>query len=94
MDRFCNALIQIREEIEDIKKGKYPEDDNMLVNAPHSLKEVTANEWTHPYSRELAAYPIDFLRSRGKFWAAVGRLNAVYGDKNLKVLSDDQYPHL
>ena len=82
IDRFCNTLIAIKEEMKEIGSGKMPKDDNLLVNAPHTVEEVSANEWTHPYSREQAAYPLPWLRLN-KFWPAVSRIDNGYGDRNL-----------
>lgn len=82
IDRFCNTLIAIKEEMKEIGSGKMPKDDNLLVNAPHTAEEVSANEWTHPYSREQAAYPLPWLRLN-KFWPAVSRIDNGYGDRNL-----------
>jgi glycine dehydrogenase len=82
LDRFCDALIQIREEIEEIVTGKADPKDNVLKNAPHSATVVAADEWTHPYSREKAAFPLPWVRSH-KFWPPVGRIDNPYGDRNL-----------
>jgi len=82
LDRFCDAMITIREEIRAVEEGRLPADDNPLVNAPHTLAEVTAEHWPHPYPRSQAAYPVDSLSS-DKYWAPVGRVDNVYGDRNL-----------
>ncbi|MDZ7784602.1 MAG: aminomethyl-transferring glycine dehydrogenase [Halioglobus sp.] len=82
LDRFCDAMIAIREEIHAVERGELTASDNPLVNAPHTLADVTATEWAHDYSRELAAYPVDSLR-RYKYWAPVNRVDNVYGDRNL-----------
>jgi glycine dehydrogenase len=82
LDRFCDALIAIHQEIQDVESGKLPADDNPLKNAPHTAQSVTASTWTHPYTREQAAYPAPWL-SEHKFWPAVGRVDNVYGDRNL-----------
>ncbi|KAJ3364898.1 hypothetical protein HDU91_002385 [Kappamyces sp. JEL0680] len=82
MDRFCDALIQIREEIKDVEEGKYPKDNNVLVNAPHTQQVVSSDTWDRPYTREQAAYPVPILRKQ-KFWPSVSRLDDTYGDKNL-----------
>ncbi|MEP5568471.1 MAG: aminomethyl-transferring glycine dehydrogenase [Halioglobus sp.] len=82
LDRFCDALIAIKQEIEAVQAGKLDEADNPLINAPHTLEDVAASEWEHPYSRELAAYPVASLR-RYKYWAPVNRVDNVYGDRNL-----------
>ncbi|MGL4564320.1 MAG: glycine dehydrogenase (aminomethyl-transferring), partial [Halioglobus sp.] len=82
LDRFCDAMIAIREEISAVQEGRLDAQDNPLVNAPHTLADVAASLWDHPYSRELAAYPVDSLR-RYKYWAPVNRVDNVYGDRNL-----------
>ncbi|PIA15437.1 glycine dehydrogenase [Coemansia reversa NRRL 1564] len=82
MDKFCDALISIREEIREIEQGKQSRDDNILVNAPHTITKVSAEEWSHPYSRQRAAYPLSYLRER-KFWPTVSRVDDAYGDINL-----------
>jgi glycine dehydrogenase len=82
IDRFCEALLQIRQEIDEVARGEADPQNNVLINAPHTLAEVTANEWSKPYSREKAAYPLGFVRT-AKFWASTGRVNGAYGDKNL-----------
>jgi glycine dehydrogenase len=82
LDRFCDAMISIREEIRAIEQGKLPQDDNPLKNAPHTADAVIANEWKHPYSRELAAYPVPGLHHI-KFWPPVARVNAALGDRKL-----------
>jgi glycine dehydrogenase len=82
LDRFCDAMIAIREEIRQVEEGKWPREDNPLKNAPHTIDACVANEWKHPYPRELAAFPAPWTRDR-KFWPAVGRLNNAYGDRNL-----------
>jgi glycine dehydrogenase len=82
LDRFCDAMIQIRREIEDVVTGAADPRDNVLKNAPHTAATVTATEWTHPYSREQAAFPLPFVRAN-KFWPSVGRIDNPYGDRNL-----------
>ena len=82
LDRFCDALISIRKEIQDIIDGKADPVDNVLKNAPHAAEDVTSDTWTHPYSREQAAYPLPYLRGH-KFWPAVARIDNPYGDRNL-----------
>ena len=82
MDTFCETLIKIKSEIEEIKNGKFDKIDNPIKNAPHTDLELASNEWKHKYSREEAAYPSKFLRSN-KFWPPVSRVDNVYGDKNL-----------
>ena len=82
MDTFCETLIKIKSEIEEIKNGKFDKIDNPIKNAPHTDLELASNEWKHKYSREEAAYPSKFLRSN-KFWPPVARVDNVYGDKNI-----------
>lgn len=82
LDRFIDAMIQIRHEIADVESGKLSREDNPLVNAPHTSMVVSATEWTHGYSREAAAFPLPSLR-RQKYWSPVGRVDNVYGDRNL-----------
>jgi glycine dehydrogenase len=82
LDRFCDAMISIRAEIQAIVDGKADRQDNLLKNAPHTASAVTADEWTHPYSREQAAFPLPFVRAH-KHWPAVGRIDNPYGDRNL-----------
>jgi glycine dehydrogenase len=82
IDRFCDVLLQIRQEIADIESGKADKDDNVLVNAPHPEYEVVADEWTHPYSRKQAAYPTEWV-AQTKFWCPVGRVDNGFGDRNL-----------
>ncbi len=81
LDRFCNAMIQIREEIRAVENGSLDKDDNPLKNAPHTAAEL-AGEWTHSYSREQAVYPLPSL-VEGKYWPPVGRVDNVFGDRNL-----------
>ena len=82
LDRFCEAMIAIRKEIQDVIDGKADPKDNLLKNAPHTAAAVVADEWNHPYSREAAAFPLPFVRAR-KFWPSVGRIDNPYGDRNL-----------
>ncbi len=82
IDRYCDALISIRNEIKEIEKGKADIDDNLLKNAPHTLQSVITDEWNHLYSREKAAYPLSYTREN-KFWPSVGRIDSAYGDRNL-----------
>ncbi|NNF02257.1 MAG: aminomethyl-transferring glycine dehydrogenase [Bacteroidia bacterium] len=82
LDRFCEAMISIREEIREIENGNAEKGNNVLSNSPHTISEVTANNWEYPYSREKAAYPLEWLRSN-KFWASVKRVDNAYGDRNL-----------
>jgi glycine dehydrogenase len=82
LDRFCDALIAIREEIQAVIDGAADPQDNVLKNAPHTAAAVASDEWTHPYSREQAAFPLPYVRAN-KFWPAVGRIDNPYGDRNL-----------
>ena len=82
LDRFCEAMIAIREEIQAIEEGRWSHEDNPLVMAPHTAGELTASEWNHAYSREVAAYPVRGIRDR-KFWPAVARVDNARGDRNL-----------
>ncbi|KUJ84996.1 glycine dehydrogenase (aminomethyl-transferring) [Microbulbifer flavimaris] len=82
LDRFCDAMIQIREEVARVERGEWPVDNNPLVNAPHTAEILTLENWPHPYSRTEAVYPLECLREK-KYWPPVGRVDNVYGDKNL-----------
>lgn len=82
LDRFCEALISIREEIQQIELALMDEKDNVLKNAPHTAQMLLKEEWEHPYSREKAAYPLAWIREN-KFWASVARVNNTHGDRNL-----------
>ena len=82
LDRFCEAMAAIREEIAEIERGSADRENNVLKNAPHTADMVTSDSWNYPYGREKAAYPVPWLRQR-KFWPPVGRVNNVYGDRNL-----------
>ncbi len=82
LDRFCDAMIAIRQEIEDVLSGKADKVDNVLKNSPHTAESVSATEWRHPYTREQAAYPVASLHA-GKVWPSVGRIDNPYGDRNL-----------
>jgi glycine dehydrogenase len=82
LDRFCEALILIRAEIQDIVDGRRPRTNNLLKNAPHTASIVTATEWNRPYSREQAAFPAPWVKSN-KFWPSVSRIDEAYGDRHL-----------
>ena len=82
LDRFCDAMVQIRAEIDEIVGGRVDRGDNVLKNAPHTAEAVSATEWHHPYTREQAAFPLPFVRAH-KFWPPVGRIDNTYGDRNL-----------
>ncbi len=82
LDRFCDALIQIRKEIREVEEGKADKVQNVLKNAPHTASVITANDWTLPYTRQQAAYPLPYVRD-AKFWPSVSRIDNAYGDRNL-----------
>jgi glycine dehydrogenase len=82
LDRFCEALIAIRQEIEEVVTGQVDAKDNVLKNAPHTAAAVASDEWTHPYSREKAAFPLPWVKAN-KFWPSVARIDNPYGDRNL-----------
>ncbi|HVD98861.1 MAG TPA: aminomethyl-transferring glycine dehydrogenase [Cytophagaceae bacterium] len=82
LDRFCDALISIRKEIEEIEKGQADKINNVLKNAPHTAKVVLDDQWNRTYSREKAAYPLPYVKA-SKFWPTVGRIDSAYGDRNL-----------
>jgi glycine dehydrogenase len=82
LDRFCDAMIAIRAEIQAVIDGTADARDNVLKNAPHTAAAVTADAWRHPYSREEAAFPLPYLRT-DKFWPPVGRIDNAYGDRHL-----------
>ena len=82
LDRYCDALIGIRDEIREIERGEANADDNVLKNAPHTVQMVTADAWPHGYSREKAAFPAPWTRE-SKFWPSVGRVDNAWGDRNL-----------
>jgi glycine dehydrogenase len=82
LDRFCDALISIKKEMDAIEKKQIDGTDNPLKNAPHTVGVITASEWNHPYTREEAAFPLPFV-SENKFWPSVGRVNNSHGDRNL-----------
>ncbi|WP_400193165.1 aminomethyl-transferring glycine dehydrogenase [Hymenobacter sp. B81] len=82
LDRFCEAMIKIRQEIREVEEGRADAKDNLLKHAPHTAAVLLHQEWTRPYSREQAAYPTDFAR-RFKFWPSVSRIDSAFGDRNL-----------
>jgi glycine dehydrogenase len=82
LDRFCDSLIAIRDEIRAVERGELDREDNPLKNAPHTMGEIGGDHWTHPYSRELAGWPKAWLRD-SKFWPTVARIDNTYGDRNL-----------
>lgn len=82
LDRFCEAMISIRKEIKEIEDGKFDKADNVIKNAPHTCKLVVSDDWKKPYSRQKAAYPLNWVRDN-KFWPSVSRVDNAYGDRNL-----------
>jgi glycine dehydrogenase len=82
LDRLCDALISIREEIRAVERGELDAEDNPLRNAPHTAAAVSADVWSHPYTREQAAWPAPWLREH-KYWPPVARIDNAYGDRNL-----------
>jgi glycine dehydrogenase len=82
LDRFCDAMIAIRQEIAAIGQGQASKADNVLKNAPHTVGEVSADAWSHPYTRDQAAFPLAWVRA-GKYWPPVKRVDNVFGDRNL-----------
>jgi len=85
LDRFVDAMLSIREEIRKVETGEWPTDDNPLKNAPHTQAEVAGSDWSHPYSREVAAFPAPWVFKRGKFWPPVARVDNSLGDRKLKL---------
>ncbi|MEM6458167.1 MAG: glycine dehydrogenase (aminomethyl-transferring), partial [Planctomycetota bacterium] len=84
LDRFADAMLGLRDEIARVERGDWPADDNPLKGAPHTAAAVTADDWTHAYPRDVAAYPDARQKLPGaKFWPAVGRIDNPYGDRNL-----------
>ena len=83
LDRFCNALLQIHEEIQEVARGEFPGDNNVLCNAPHTASVICSDEWNLPYSREKAAFPLPAQKKESKFWPSVSRVNNAFGDRNL-----------
>ncbi len=82
LDRFCNAMLAIRAEIDDIGSGRISIEDSPLRNAPHTMEDIMSSSWNRPYSRETGAYPAPWVRAN-KFWPTCGRVDNVYGDRNL-----------
>jgi glycine dehydrogenase len=82
LDKFCDAMLKIREEINLVAEGIFDKEDNPLKNAPHTAQSIISDSWNHNYSREAAAYPLPYLREN-KFWVSVGRVNNAHGDRNL-----------
>ena len=82
LDRFCDAMLSIREEIAAVERGDVDKANNVLKNAPHTAKDITSDDWNRPYSREKAVFPLEYVRAN-KFWPSVGRVNDSYGDRTL-----------
>jgi glycine dehydrogenase len=82
LDKFCDAMISISNEIKQIENNEMDKVDNPLKNAPHTCSEVTKDNWSHSYSREVAAFPFEQSREY-KYWPSVGRVDDAYGDRNL-----------
>ncbi|MFN8238162.1 MAG: aminomethyl-transferring glycine dehydrogenase [Chitinophagales bacterium] len=82
LDKFCAALVAIRQELDDITNGTTTQQDNPIINAPHTANEVIAANWEHTYSREKAAFPLDYVK-QAKFWPGVAKIDNTYGDRNL-----------
>ena len=82
LDRFCDAMISIRKEIDAVANGKADRQNNLLKNAPHTTRQIASEKWDHAYSREQAAFPAPWTREH-KFWPSVARIDNVYGDRNL-----------
>ncbi len=82
LDRFCEAMIAIRKEIQEIAEGKFDKTDNVIKNAPHTAKLVISDNWNKPYNREKAAYPLKWVKAN-KFWPSVARVDNAYGDRNI-----------
>ena len=83
LDRFCDAMIAIREEIRQIEAGQWPQDDNPLKHAPHTAASLLDSDWAHPYSREVGGALAQRVSGSVKYWPPVGRVDNVYGDRNL-----------
>ncbi|MBC7885017.1 MAG: aminomethyl-transferring glycine dehydrogenase [Saprospiraceae bacterium] len=83
LDRFCDALLEIRKEIDQVAAGDMDQHSNVLTNAPHTIKMVTSDTWTYGYSREKASFPLPYLKHGNKFWPTVARVDSAYGDRNL-----------
>lgn len=86
LDRLCDALIQIRKEIQDIEDGKYTKENNVVMNAPHTMQVVCADNWDRPYTRQMAAFP---MPHNDKYWPGCGKVDDAYGDRNLVISWDE-----
>jgi glycine dehydrogenase len=82
LDRFCEAMISIRHEIAEIEQGNFDKVNNVLKHAPHTQQLVMASSWDRPYTREKAAFPLEWVKT-AKFWPSVSRIDSAYGDRNL-----------
>jgi glycine dehydrogenase len=82
VDRFCDAMVAIKGEIDQVAAGEWPVEDSPLHHAPHTAEDLLVADWNRPYDRELGAYPVRSLR-RDKYWVPVGRIDGGYGDRNL-----------
>lgn len=82
INRFCDAMIEIRNEIKEVEDGKFDKKDNVLKNAPHTAEIVTSSSWKYSYTREKAVYPLPYIKDR-KFWPSVSRIDNAHGDRNL-----------
>lgn len=82
IDRYIDALIRIRQEIKDVEDGKVDKVNNVIKNAPHTLKRLMSDNWNYPYSRETAAYPAPWIHARGKVFPTVARIDSAFGDRN------------
>lgn len=89
LDRFCDALISIREEIREVQTGKADPKNNLLVHAPHTAAVVMSDKWDRPYERERAAFPAPWVK-QAKFWPSTSRVDNVFGDRNLITRLDDE----
>jgi glycine dehydrogenase len=82
LDRFCDAMISIRQELDDIKNGITSTSDNPIIHAPHTAFEVVSHDWNHSYTREKAVFPMLYVKAN-KFWPSVAKIDNTYGDRNL-----------
>ena len=82
LDRFCDAMLSIHQEMEEIILGIQDREDNVLKNAPHTMQSVCSSSWNHKYDREKAAFPLDYLKTN-KYWSPTGRVDNAFGDRNL-----------